>query len=361
MDEVSIVGNLVMHELLVDVRKALVIWLGLVVLLVIVCAILSWTSQRGRDRRAARSATRARRAMLRERRRAVARAVASARKAGTGSVGTGSADGTDGVYASANAAGANGIAARVDRTARVDGAGGLATAGQVTRRGGRAGTAGADAAVTDPVAELRRYAEEVAVAAGRAAETAERRRQEWRAVLNAQEAAWRAYETADQAARRSMRASVFPLPDAPLTADEAKRRERYLLRAATGAYHRGELTIDQLSAAMMHRGGWDPHRHPFELDLILRCTGRSRLLRTYHAVSDIERTVWHEAQMAAIAQRSLNEEAFAAAMRVHLAQHPRPARTPRRADPVATNPRPVRPQVVARGRATVRLSRGASW
>jgi hypothetical protein len=327
MDEVSIVGHFVMQQLLFDVREALTIWLGLVVLTALVCVVLSLTSQRGRQRRAARRALRARRGQLRRKRQELARAARANRRA----------------------------AAASDSTPTL-----------VLTRIGDSGTAGAPAGtadrVPDPLADLSRYAAEVAVAASRAAVTAERRRQEWRAVHNAQAAAWRAYEAADRAARRAILAAAFPIPegdDPAVSAEEARWRERYLLRAATSAYHRGELTIEQLSAAMMHRDGWNPHLHPIEQDLILRCTGRSRLLRTYQEVSEIERIAWHQAEMAAVAQRSLNEEAFAAALRAHRAQHPVPARARRL--PVTTTGRGrSRPATVARGRVAVQWGRGVT-
>jgi hypothetical protein len=164
----------------------------------------------------------------------------------------------------------------------------------------------------DDAGDARRYAEEVAVAARRAELAAERYRQEWQATFNAKEAAWRAFDTADRAARQAIRAAAFPLLPGSMTADEAKDRERYLHRAATAAYHRGELGIEQLSAAILHLDGWNPHRHPFEQDLILRRAGRDRLLQRYRAVADIEHTAWQEATDAALAWQSLSQEALAA-------------------------------------------------
>ncbi|GAA5178055.1 hypothetical protein GCM10023322_04220 [Rugosimonospora acidiphila] len=309
-----------MHELLTDVREALTIWLGLVALTALVCAVISLTSQRGRERRAARRAARARRA-------AVRRARAAADPA---------------------------------QRAEVTPAGVAARRGRGSLPAAVAATAGDSSG--DSPDELRRYAEEVAVAAGRAAVTAQRRRQEWHAVLNAQDAAWRAYENADKAARRAMKAAVYPVPDTELNTEEAQQRERYLLRAATSAYHRGELTIEQLSAAMMHREGWDPKLHPFQQDLIIRRTGRARLLRTYQSVSDIERIAWQQAEISAAAQRSLNAEAFDAAMRAHRARHPLPDKSQPATVPVAVSvaPAPARRPAVGRARVPAQLRHGVS-
>ncbi len=164
-------------------------------------------------------------------------------------------------------------------------------------------------------ADLARYADEVAVAASRAAVTAQHCHDDWVAAQRTRDAAWRAFEAADTAARRVLRARMFPVPATPLTPGEFAGRERYLHRTATDAYRRGELSVEQLSDALSHRNGWDPRRHPFEQEESLRRAVRRRLLRVYHAASALERTTWHEAEVAAAAKRSLDDEAFAAAQR----------------------------------------------
>jgi len=167
--------------------------------------------------------------------------------------------------------------------------------------------------------DRQRYAREVAVAAERAARAAEQSQREWQATRNAKEAAWPAFQAADRVARRAMRAAAFPLPESPLTAEEAASRERYLHRAATAAYHRGELGLEQLTAALLHRGDWDPHRHPGEQEVILRRLARTRMLETYQAVSETERTAWQQAEAAAEAWHRLSREALAAAVRASAA------------------------------------------
>lgn len=167
----------------------------------------------------------------------------------------------------------------------------------------------------------RRFAEEVATAAARAAVTADRRRAEWAGAQRAVEAAWQAYEEADRAARRAIRAAAFPTPVTPLTAAEYATRERHLHRAARAAHARGELSTDQLIDAMTHRGGFDPRMHPFEQDAMLRRTARDRLLRVYLTASDLERTAWREADLAMAAKRSLDREATDAARRVRQTHH----------------------------------------
>ncbi len=172
------------------------------------------------------------------------------------------------------------------------------------------------------VREIRRYAEEIGVAAERAAIMARRRHADWVAVQRTQEAAWRAYEVADAQVRRLEQAAVFPTlaEEAPDEAFELASRRRYLHRVATAAHERGELSAEQLGDALFHRNGWDPARHPFEQDEMLRHVVRDRRLSAYQEASAIERAAWHAADMAAAARRSLEDEAFKAAMRVRQVQ-----------------------------------------
>jgi hypothetical protein len=174
--------------------------------------------------------------------------------------------------------------------------------------------------------ELRRYADEVAVAAERAGVMAGRRHAEWVAVQRTQEAAWRAYEAADEAARRVDQAALFPSliePDDQVdgSAGELTARRRYLHRAATEAHERGELSAEQLGDALFHRNGWDPTLHPFEQQKVLRHVARDRLLRAYQEAAAIERAAWHAYDVAAAAKRSLDDEALDAALRARRAQN----------------------------------------
>jgi hypothetical protein len=168
-------------------------------------------------------------------------------------------------------------------------------------------------------ADLARYADEIAVAADRAVVTVQRRHEDWTAAQNTRDAAWRAFEAADAAARRVLLARAFRVPATPLTPSEYADRERYLHRAATEAYRRGELSVDQLIDALAHRNGWDPRRHPFEQDEILRQVAKHRLWRVYQTAAEHEQAAWHAVEVAVAARRSLEEEAFAAKQRARLA------------------------------------------
>ncbi|HEV7896541.1 MAG TPA: hypothetical protein VGP31_01675 [Planosporangium sp.] len=188
------------------------------------------------------------------------------------------------------------------------------------------------------VADLNRYAEELRVAAGRAAVTAERRHREWVVAYQTREAAWNAYEAADAAARRAALASAFPAPAISTAAEDLSVNQRYLHQAATEAYQRGELTAKQLRDALAHRNGWDPRRHPYEQETMLRRAGQQRMQRAYQTASMMERSARQAADTSAAARRSLEDEAFDAATRARQADTRLAAQTPRRQRAIAAPP-----------------------
>jgi hypothetical protein len=163
----------------------------------------------------------------------------------------------------------------------------------------------------DP-ADDARYAEEVAVAADRAAATAARRRADWLAAQEEAAVAWAAYEAADAAGRRVAAAAAFPVPCPRRAPTEPADRERHLHRAATAACRRQELSIRQLNEALAHRGGWDPRLHPVEQDAVLARAAVQHRLAGHRAASERERAAWQAAEAAADALRSLRAEARAA-------------------------------------------------
>ncbi|MCW2638045.1 MAG: hypothetical protein JWP76_351 [Dactylosporangium sp.] len=181
-------------------------------------------------------------------------------------------------------------------------------------------------------ADLRRYADEVAVAAGRAATTAERRREEWMVAQRNREAAWQAYEAADAAARRATEAAVYLTPDTSAAPGDVTANQRRLHDAATEAYRRGELSAEQLADVLAHRNGWDPRLHPCEQEARLRRVVRERLLSAYRTASEMERAARHAADTAATAKRSLDDEAFAAAERARRTRNRPAPEEPRRTD-----------------------------
>ena len=176
--------------------------------------------------------------------------------------------------------------------------------------------------------ELDRYAQEIAVAAARAELTAQRLHAEWDAVCRTRDEMWRAYLDADTTARSIAGAAAFPIPEGVLAPVQTQERERYLHQAATQAYRRGELTVAQLNDVLSQRNGWDPHRNPADQEVTLRRIARQRRREAYLAVTAIERTARHAAEIATAAKRSLQDEAFNAALRAHRARHGLPANAP---------------------------------
>src|SRR5439155_5880439 len=108
------------------------------------------------------------------------------------------------------------------------GIGAFAYAQAPARRAPATGGRRTGSRLADQAGDLRRYAEEVAVAAERAGAGATRAREAWLAALRTQEAAWRAYEAINAATGRVIRASAFPVPTVPGTREEFAARERYL-------------------------------------------------------------------------------------------------------------------------------------
>jgi hypothetical protein len=161
----------------------------------------------------------------------------------------------------------------------------------------------------------RRYADEIAVAAERAAATAARRRAEWEAAQADVDVAWTAYDEADTAARRAAAASAFPVLRRRRAPGETADRERYLHRAATAACRRRELSIAQLNDALAHRG-WDARKHPVVQEVALRNAVRGHRFECYRAATAREREAWQTADQAAAALRSLRAEALAAKVQV---------------------------------------------
>ena len=139
-------------------------------------------------------------------------------------------------------------------------------------------------------------------------------REEWEAAQRTQEAAWRAYEEAEQAVRRLERAQAFPL-----TEDDPADRRQHMVRMVNAAHQRGEISAANLADALMHRNGWDPTEHPFAQQLRMRRIIRDRLFRAYQQASTLERETAAAADLAASSRRSLDDEAFSATLQARSA------------------------------------------
>ncbi|MCX4473431.1 hypothetical protein C5N14_19135 [Micromonospora sp. MW-13] len=198
--------------------------------------------------------------------------------------------------------------------------------------------------VVEEAADLRRYAEEVAVAAAGAAQTARRRRDAWLVAQGALDRAWQAYDEAEAAARRFSGGWALPAPRTPRTPAEYAARERWLHHAATVAHLRGELSIRQLCDVFAHRGGWDPRLHPVQQEVVLARAVRDGKQAGHRAAVARERAAWRDAELAAEAARALAAEAYAAAERANPVRvpAPRPATAAARRTVPAARWRPAR-------------------
>jgi len=166
----------------------------------------------------------------------------------------------------------------------------LLLAGVLARR-----TRAVEPVITEAESDARRYAGEVSVAAGRAAATAERRRTDWVGAQQELDAAWRAFDVADQVARQAARALAYPLMSRRRKPGENAERQRYLHHAAGAACRNREISIAQ-QAIRDHR--WAEYQRALEK----------------------ERNAWQDAEFAAEALRSLRLEAAAAVTRAGAGQ-----------------------------------------
>jgi len=164
----------------------------------------------------------------------------------------------------------------------------------------------------EEAAETIRYADEIAVAARGATNTAERRRDECQRAQAAVEGAWQAYQQADAALGRARRAAAYGFPDTPIDDDERAERAQALRRSAQAAYRRGDLSDTQLLDALTHRNGWDPALHPVEQELVLARAAVSHRFAAYQRSLDTEDAAWQASDIATAAVRSLRQEVAAA-------------------------------------------------
>jgi len=176
-----------------------------------------------------------------------------------------------------------------------------------------------EGAAPAPDRDHLRYADEIAVAAGRAAAVATRRRAEWEAAQHDLDGAWAAFDAADRAARQTARAGAYPLMSRRRKPGDNIDRERYLHAAATAACRNREISIAQLNDVYAHRG-WNPRLHPVAQEAALRNAIRAHRQAGYSVAQERERAAWQAAETAAEALRSLRREATAAATRTGVRQ-----------------------------------------
>lgn len=174
--------------------------------------------------------------------------------------------------------------------------------------------------------EMRRYAAEIATAALHAEQTAARSRTEWEAAERVQQSAWRALQIATDAAERANRAAAFASvvdeieeSSAELDRSELEERRAHLRRAASRAFHRGEIRYDQLSTVLTFEGEWSPSVSPLEHERSLLRLAQERLNAAYQEATRIERRAWEMAATASAAKTALAQEATEAELTATLA------------------------------------------
>lgn len=179
----------------------------------------------------------------------------------------------------------------------------------------------------DPVIEeatdLRRYAEEVGVAAVGAARTARRRREAWLAAQDALDRAWQAYDEAEAAARRFSGAGALPAPRTP----EPRRVRRPGALAAPRRDGRPPARRAVHPAALRRLrapGRLEPRLHPAQQEVVLARAVRDGRQAGHRAAVARERAAWRDAELAAEAARTLAVEAYAAAERARPVRSPTP-------------------------------------
>jgi hypothetical protein len=163
--------------------------------------------------------------------------------------------------------------------------------------------------LAEVAAESARLADEVRVAADRAASNADRWQQLWQQSTDELGAAWQAWLDADARLRTGLVAAGWGTPWSVPTCAEYASRERFLHRAVTAAADRGELPADAIADAQAGRNGWDARLHPVEQELVIARTSAAWLRHCYETAVAAERAAWHDADLARRTSDSLRHEA----------------------------------------------------
>jgi hypothetical protein len=153
-----------------------------------------------------------------------------------------------------------------------------------------------------------RYAAELTVAAERATEAAARWHEYWQETEFSADAAWRAWQDAEQQLTRSRAAAAFTMPAARTPGDYADR-ERFLHHTVAEAVSRGDLPATALGDALTGHGGWNPWLHPVDQELAVRRAAAAHRHGLYQAAVMAERCAGHDTRLAVSTRDSLRREA----------------------------------------------------
>ena len=177
-----------------------------------------------------------------------------------------------------------------------------------------------------------RYADELAVAATRATRVATRWREHARQSEQDADAAWQAWQDAEQRLTVMHTASAFAMPLA-FTPAEFADRERFLHRAVGAAVDRGDLPATTPAEVLAGDGRWNPWLHPVEQERAVQRAVVAYRRQLHQRATMAEKSARHDAQLAIATRDSLRRENAAAAVRAaavrHLVPVPRRGRAPR--------------------------------
>jgi hypothetical protein len=169
-----------------------------------------------------------------------------------------------------------------------------------------------------------RYADELAVAAGRATRAAVQWRDHCRQTEQDAITAWQTWQDAEQRLTAIRTASAFAMPPAQTLA-ELSDRERFLHLLLDAAADRGDLPASTPTEARAGRGGWNPRLHPVELERVVQQATVAHRRYLYQRATMAEKTARHDARQAVSARDSLLREAAVAAAQAATVRHLAPA------------------------------------
>ena len=179
------------------------------------------------------------------------------------------------------------------------------------------------------------FADEVRVAADRAALSAERWQERWEQTADDVATAWQAWLDADARLRVRRAAAAFGTPWSAQTPTEYAARELFLHRAVTEAVGHGWLPVAAIADALTGRAGWDARLHQLEQELVVARAAAGHLRDRYERAVAAEEAARHDATLARRTADSLRQESWEATARAERVRHLLPADEPVR---VAASP-----------------------
>ncbi|WP_250035675.1 hypothetical protein [Paractinoplanes maris] len=159
------------------------------------------------------------------------------------------------------------------------------------------------------------FADEVRVAADRAALAAERWQERWETATDEVTEAWQAWLDADARLRGRLSGAAFGTPWSAQTPTEYVARERFLHKAVRTAVGHGWLPAAAIADALAGRAGWDARLHPLEQELVVFRAAAGHLRDRYERAVAAEQAAAHDAELARRTSDSLRQEAWTAAAR----------------------------------------------